>query len=341
MAKFSKDIGIDLGTANTLVHVKGQGIVAREPSVVAINKATYEVLAVGNDAKSMIGRTPGNIVAIRPLKEGVIADFDVTQNMLKYFIKRAMPAKSFFKPRVIVCVPSGVTQVEKRAVEEAVLQAGAREAYLIEEPVAAAIGSGLPIAEPMGSMIVDIGGGTTDVAVMSLGGIVTARNMRVGGDVMDDVIVQYVRRAHNVIIGERTAEAVKVAIGSVFDVEMEQKDMIVHGRDLITGLPATKTLTSVGVRAALMEPVSTIIQGIKHALEVTPPELAADIMERGIVLAGGGALLRGIDALIEEEVGIPTKIANEPLDCVVVGTGRVIDEMENLRSVLMTSRRVG
>jgi rod shape-determining protein MreB len=274
-------------------------------------------------------------------KATVIADFDVTQSMLKYFIKRAMPAKSFFKPRVIVCVPSGVTQVEKRAVEEAVLQAGAREAYLIEEPVAAAIGSGLPIAEPMGSMIVDIGGGTSDVAVMSLGGIVASKNMRMGGDIMDDVIVQYVRKEHNIIIGERTAEAIKVTIGSVFDVEMETEEMTIHGRDLITGLPATKVLTAKGVRKALLDPAMTIVQGIKNTLEVTPPEVAADIMERGIMLAGGGALLMGIDKLIEKEIGIMAKIANEPLDCVVVGTGRVIEEMDYLRSVLMTSKRTG
>ncbi|GHV18721.1 rod shape-determining protein [Clostridia bacterium] len=337
MAKFSKDIGIDLGTANTLVHVKGRGIVVREPSVVAINKNTKQVLAVGNDAKMMIGRTPGSIIAIRPLKDGVIADFDVTQGMLKYFIKKAMPNRGFFKPRVVVCIPSGVTQVEKRAVEEAVIQAGAREAYLIEEPVAAAIGSGLPISEPTGSMVVDIGGGTADVAVMSLGGIVTAKSLRVAGDKCDDAIVQYIRRRHNIITGERTAEMVKVNIGSAFALEQEVS-LEINGRDLITGLPATKEITSIEIREALLEPAMAIVDCIKQTLEATPPELAADIMDRGIMLTGGGALIQGLDRLIEQEVKIPVHIAQNPLDCVVVGTGRVIDEMDFLRSVLMSSK---
>ncbi|MDR1101355.1 MAG: rod shape-determining protein [Clostridiales bacterium] len=333
-----RDIGIDLGTANTLVHVKGRGIVVREPSVVAINKNTKQVLAVGNEAKNMIGRTPGYIVATRPLKDGVIADFDVTQNMLKYFIKKAMPNRGFFKPRVVVCIPSGVTQVEKRAVEEAVMQAGAREAYLIEEPVAAAIGAGLPISEPTGSMVVDIGGGTTDVAVMSLGGIVVAKALRIAGDKCDEAIVHFIKKNLNIITGDRTAEMVKMTIGSVFPLEQELS-VEVNGRDTITGLPATKVVTSLGIREALLEPAMAIVNCIKQTLEETPPELAADIMERGIMLTGGGALIAELDKLIEKEVSIPVHIALNPLDCVVVGTGRVIDEMEYLRSMLMSTKR--
>jgi rod shape-determining protein MreB len=285
-----RDIGIDLGTANTLVHVKGKGIVVREPSVVAIDKETKNVLAVGDAAKEMLGRTPGNIIAIRPMKDGVIADYDITQKMIKYFIQKACPKSGFFKPRVIVCIPSGVTEVEKRAVEEAVTQAGAKEAYLIEEPMAASIGAGLPVEEPMGSMIVDIGGGTSEVAVISLGGIVTSVSLRKAGDELDDSIIQYVKKNKNLLIGERTAEEIKVEIGSAFPTG-EDKSMEVRGRDLILGLPKTIVVTSQEILDALSEPVAAIIDAIKATLEKTPPELASDIMERGIMLTGGGALL--------------------------------------------------
>ena len=335
---FNKDIGIDLGTANCLVHIKGRGIILREPSVVAMNKQTKEVMAVGNEAKSMIGRTPGNIIAIRPLKDGVIADFDVTQAMLKYFIKKALPKAPFRKPRVIVCIPSGVTQVEKRAVEEATLQAGARDAYLIEEPVAAAIGAGLPIGEPTGCMVVDIGGGTSDVAIMSLGGIVVANNIRIAGDKLDEAIADYIRHKHSIVIGERTAEDLKINIGSAIPQDPELS-MGIHGRDLIEGLPATKDITSVEIREALLPPLGEIIKTIKKTLEETPPEIAADIMDRGIVLTGGGALIRGLDKLISEETQMPVYIADEPLDCVVIGTGRVIDDIEYLHSALLTKKK--
>ena len=335
---FNRDIGIDLGTANCLVHIKGRGIILREPSVVAMNKQTKEVLAVGNEAKSMIGRTPGNIIAIRPLKDGVIADFDVTQAMLKYFINKALPKTPFRKPRVIVCIPSGVTQVEKRAVEEATLQAGARDAYLIEEPVAAAIGSGLPIGEPTGCMVVDIGGGTSDVAIMSLGGIVVANNIRIAGDKLDEAIVQYIRDKHKIVIGERTAEDLKINIGSAIALEPELS-MEIHGRDLIEGLPATKDITSIEVREALLPPLEQIMNTIKKTLEETPPEIAADIMDRGIVLTGGGALIRGLDKLISEKTGMPVYIAADPLDCVVIGTGRVIDDIEYLHNALLTKKK--
>ncbi|OQB16044.1 MAG: Rod shape-determining protein MreB [Firmicutes bacterium ADurb.Bin193] len=333
----SRDIGIDLGTANTLVHVRGKGIVVREPSVVAVNKDTHEVLAVGDSAKEMLGRTPGNIVAIRPMKEGVIADYDITQKMIKYFIQKACPKAGFFKPRVIVCIPSGVTGVERRAVEEAVLQAGAREAYLIEEPMAAAIGAGLPVEEPMGSMVVDIGGGTSEVAVISLGGIVTSVSLRKAGDALDDSIIQYVKKNKNLAIGERTAEEIKMSIGSAYPSE-EETSMEVKGRDLLTGLPKTITLTSAEVRDALSEPVSGIVDAIKATLEQTPPELASDIMERGIMLTGGGALLKGLDKLISFETGMPVYIAENPLDCVVVGTGTVLNEINTLKRVLLSSR---
>lgn len=337
MANISKDIGIDLGTANTLVHVRGKGIMVREPSVVAINRETKQVLAVGNDAKDMLGRTPGNIVAIRPMKDGVIADYDITQNMLKYFIRKACPNGKFFKPRIIVCIPSGVTEVEKRAVEEAVMQAGAKEAYLIEEPMAAAIGAGLPVDEPMGSMVVDIGGGTTDVAVISLGGIVTSKSLRVAGDELDNSIVQYVKKNHNLLIGERTAEEIKVKLGSAYPLENELS-MEIRGRDLISGLPKTMTITSQEVRTALSEPISAIIDAIKYTLEKTPPELASDVMERGIMLTGGGALIRGLDKSISEETGITVLIAENPLDCVALGTGKGLSEIDTLRKVFISSK---
>ncbi|WP_281417590.1 rod shape-determining protein [Alkaliphilus flagellatus] len=337
---FSRDMGIDLGTANTLVYVRGKGIVLNEPSVVAIQNDTKTVLSVGEDAKKMIGRTPGNIVAIRPMKDGVIADFDVTQSMLKYFIKKAYSKKTIIQPRVVVCVPSGVTEVEKRAVEEAALQAGAREAYLIEEPMAAAIGAGLPVEEPAGSMVVDIGGGTTEVAIISLGGIVTAKSIRVGGDELDESIVQYIKREYSLMIGERTAEEVKVTVGSAFPKSKEEK-MLVRGRDLVSGLPKTLEITSSEIMDALREPVGQIIEAIKYTLEKTPPELAADIMEMGIMLTGGGALLDGLDKLVRKETGMPVQIAEEPLDCVVMGTGKTIEEIDTLKRVLIAPKKLG
>ncbi|TWH48213.1 rod shape-determining protein [Sporomusa sp. KB1] len=335
----SRDMGIDLGTANTLVHVKGRGIVLREPSVVAIQRDTGEVLAVGEEAKQMIGRTPGNIVAIRPLKDGVIADFDVTQAMLKYFIRKAMDSKSFIRPRVIVGVPSGVTEVEKRAVIDATIQAGAREAYLIEEPMAAAIGAGLPVHEPTGNMVVDIGGGTTEVAVISLGGIVTSRSIRVGGDEMDEAIVQYVKRTYNLMIGERTAEEVKITIGSAILLK-DDEQFDVRGRDLVTGLPKTLTIKASEVRLALSEPVAGIIEAVKVTLEKTPPELASDIMDKGIVMTGGGSLLRGLDLLLNRETGMPVHIAEDALSCVAAGTGGALESIDLLKRVLMTTKKL-
>jgi len=339
MSFFSKDIGIDLGTANTLVHVKNRGIVIREPSVVAINKRNMEVLAVGHDAKDMIGRTPGNIVAVRPLKDGVIADFDVTQAMLKHFIKRVTNVNIFSKPRVVVCVPSGVTEVEKRAVEEATYSAGAREAYLMEEPMAAAIGANLPVGEPSGSMVVDIGGGTSEVAVISLGGIVTSKSLRIAGDELDESIVNYIKREYNLMIGERTAEEIKINVGSAYP-RMKEEWVEIRGRDLMTGLPKNIDISSTEILDALRESVNAIIDAIKLTLEKTPPELAADIMDRGIMLTGGGALLSGLDRLINEETGMPVNIADRPLDCVALGAGKVLDEIETLRRVLISPKKL-
>ncbi|HHV27487.1 rod shape-determining protein [Anaerosalibacter bizertensis] len=336
---FTKDMGIDLGTANTLVYIKGKGIIIREPSVVAIHTNTKEVLAVGEEAKKMIGRTPGHIVAIRPLKDGVIADFNVTQSMLKYFIKKANQKRSIFQPRVVVCVPSGVTEVEKRAVEEATIHAGARDAYLIEEPMAAAIGAGLPVQEPTGSMIVDIGGGTTEVAIISLGGIVTSRSIRIGGDELDESIVNYIKKEYSLMIGERTAEEVKIVIGSADEKGKETK-MQIRGRDLISGLPKTTEITSSEIHEAMKEPISNIIDAIKFTLEKTPPELASDIMEQGIMLTGGGALLNGIDRLIKSETGMPVHIAEDPLDCVAIGTGRALESIEVLKKTLDSNKRL-
>lgn len=338
MNTWKQDIGIDLGTANSLVHVKGRGIIIREPSVVAVDKFTKEVLAVGNEAKLMIGRTPANIIAVRPLKDGVISDFDMTQAMLKSFIKKAQVKLSFFKPRVIICVPSGVTQVEKRAVEEATMQAGARDAYLIEEPVAAAIGARMPITDAIGSMVVDIGGGSADVAVMSLGGSVAGRSIRVAGDKFDEAIIQYVRKSFNVTIGERTAEDIKIKIGSVSPLKYETT-MEINGRDSFEGLPKKVDLSSIEMRKVLLEPAMKIVNAIRQTLEETPPELAADIIDTGIVLTGGGALIRGLDKLIEKEVKMPVRIAENPLECVVIGTGRVIDEIEHMHSILMKRKR--
>jgi len=326
---FARDMGIDLGTANTLVYVRGRGIVLREPSVVAINRDTQEILEVGEAAKAMIGRTPGHIIAVRPLRDGVIADFDITQKMLKAFIRRATKNSYFFRPRVIVCVPAGVTEVEKRAVKDATINAGAREAYTIEEPMAAAIGAGLPVNEPRGSMIVDIGGGTTEVAVISLGGIVTHQSIRSGGDEMDEAIVVYVKKNYSLLIGERTAEEVKITIGSAYP--MGEQVMEVRGRDLVTGLPKTMTLSSVEVRQALAETVKGIVEAVKATLERTPPELASDVMDRGMVMAGGGALLRGLDKLIAMETGIPVLMAEDPLTAVVEGAGKTFDHLNLLR----------
>lgn len=357
----TKDIGIDLGTANTLIYVKGKGIVLREPSVVAINTITNKVLAVGNEAKQMIGRTPGNIVAIRPLKDGVIADFDVTEEMLKNFIAKVCSRSAFTSPRIVVCFPSGITAVEKRAIEEASKRAGAREVFLMEEPMAAAIGAGLPVHEPTGSMVVDIGGGTTEVAVVSLGGIVTSKSLRIAGDELDQAIIAYIKKEYNLMIGERTAENIKMEIGSAYPVkeeevpaaateaateeEKEEEDasrqnvkispngertMEIRGRDLITGLPKVIEIGEEEIREALSEPVAAIVDAIKTNLEKTPPELAADIMDKGIMLTGGGALLRGLDKLIHKETHMPIHIAESPLDCVAVGAGKALDNIDKM-----------
>ena len=338
---FGKDMGIDLGTANTLVYVRGKGIVVNEPSVVAVNTNTNEVLAVGNEAKEMIGRTPGNIIAIRPVKDGVIADFAITQAMLRYFIDTVYTRSLFGpKPRVIICVPSGVTEVEKRAVVEAAIAAGARdrEAYLIEEPMAASIGAGLPVEEPTGSMIVDIGGGTSEVAVISLGGIVTSTSLRVAGDDLDAYIAAYIKKEYNLAIGDRTAEEIKLTIGSAYPKDVLE-EMDIRGRDLVTGLPKTVTITSDEMLKAIHDPIHEIIDTIRQTLEATPPELAADVMETGITLTGGGALLSGLDRLIAEETGMPVNIADEPLNCVVKGTGIVLEKIDKLKGVLISPRK--
>jgi rod shape-determining protein MreB len=330
---FSRDLGIDLGTANTLVYVKGKGVVVREPSVVALRTDTGSIEAVGNAAKNMIGRTPGNIVAVRPMKDGVIADFETTATMMKYFIQQAQKNRSVFarKPYVMVCVPSGITAVEKRAVEDATKQAGAREAYTIEEPFAAAIGADLPVWEPTGSMVVDIGGGTTEVAIISLGGIVTSQSIRIAGDEMDDAIIAYIKKTYNLMIGERTAETLKLEIGSAGTPEGIE-DMDIRGRDLLTGLPKTITITAEEVSSALRDTVNSIMDAVKVTLEKTPPELAADIMDRGIVLTGGGALLRNLDKVISDETKMPVIVAENALDCVAVGTGRALENLHLFKS---------
>ena len=332
---FGKDMGIDLGTANTLVHLKGKGVILTEPSVVAIQNDNGRVLAVGDDAKRMIGRTPGNIIAIRPMKDGVIADFDVTQAMLSYFINKVLgPRTPFMRPRVIISIPTGCTTVEERAVKEAALQAGAKEAYLIEEPMAAAIGAGLPVYEPTGNLIVDIGGGTTEVAVISLGGIVTAKSVRVAGDNMDSDIMQHLKKNYNLLIGERTAEDIKISIGSALW-EGDEEYYEVRGRDLVSGLPKTIKVSSSEIQEALKETVDHIIEGIKVCLEKTPPELASDIIDRGIVMAGGGALLKGLDKLISQETNIPVYACEDPLLAVARGTGKVLENIEVLKKVLI------
>ena len=329
---FSSDLAIDLGTANTLVYVKGKGIVLREPSVVTVHKDSKNVLAVGSEAKAMVGRTPENILAIRPMKDGVIANFEITEAMLRYFAHKVHNRKSFVRPRMLICVPSGITQVERRAVRDSAENAGAREAYLIEEPMAAAIGVGLPIEEAGGSMVLDIGGGTTEVAVISLAGIVYSQSVRVGGDEMDEAIISYVKRNYSLLIGERTAEEIKIGVGSAYKTE-ETKTFEIRGRDLIAAIPKTTVVTDAEIREALSEPVNAIVETVRGTLERTPPELAADIVDRGIVLAGGGGLLRGLDKLLKEETGLPVTVAEDPLSAVVMGTGKVLDQLSLLKKL--------
>jgi len=332
---FSNDLAIDLGTATTLIYVKGKGIVSCEPSVVAVQRdarGDKSVLAVGREAKEMLGRTPGNIQAIRPLRDGVIADFEITEAMLRYFITRAHNRRTLVKPRIIICVPFGITEVEKRAVKESAESAGAREVYLIEEPMAAAIGAGLPITEPSGNMVVDIGGGTTEVAVISLAGIVYSQSVRVGGDKMDEAIVAYMKRKYNLAIGEQTAERIKITIGNAYPLD-EQMTMEVKGRDMVAGIPKTVVVNSDEVREALAEPINAIVEAALLALERTPPELAADIVDKGIVLTGGGALLKNIDVLLREETGLPVMVADDPISAVVLGSGKTLDHIELLKEV--------
>jgi len=333
-----RDMAVDLGTANTLVYVGGRGIVLNEPSVVAVNTSTGAILAVGADAKRMIGRTPMHIKAVRPLKDGVIADFDITEKMLRYFIQKVHSRRIMAKPRVVVCVPSGITGVEQRAVEEATISAGARRAFIIEEPMAAAIGAGLPIHEPSGNMVVDIGGGTTETAVISLGGIVTSTSVRVGGDELDEAIITHVKKEYSVALGERTAEAIKLAVGSAFPTA---DDLVaeIKGRDLVSGLPKTIHITAEEVRKAIEEPVNSIIDAVKNTLDRCPPELAADVMDKGIVLTGGGALLKGLDERLKHETGMPIHVAESPLSCVVMGSGKCLEEFEVLKRVLVSSSR--
>ncbi len=325
----AKDIGIDLGTANTLVTVKDIGIVLREPSVVAVQAGTNKVVAVGDDAKRMLGRTPGNIVAVRPLKDGVIADFEITEAMLRHFIRKVQPRRGMMRPRVVIAVPSGITEVEKRAVKESAIAAGTRKVYLIEEPMAAAIGVGLPVQDASGNMIVDIGGGTTEVALISLSGIVYSRSVRVAGDELDEAITQYLKRAYNLMVGERTAEEVKIRIGSAYP-QTKEASMEVKGRDLVAGLPKTVKITSQEVREAMLDPLNSIIEAVRVTLERCPPELSADLVDRGLVLAGGGALLRGLDKLLTEETGLPVHVAEDPLSAVAEGTGKVLNELSFL-----------
>lgn len=337
LQSIGRDMAVDLGTANTLVYVRSRGVVLNEPSVVAINQRTGVPMAVGTDAKKMVGRTPGYITAIRPLKDGVIADFDVTEQMIRHFIRKVHKQR-FAKPRIIICVPSGITGVEQRAVEEAGLAAGARKVHIIEEPMAAAIGAGLPVHEPTGNMVVDIGGGTTEVAVISLGGVVVADSIRIGGDELDDSIIQFIKKEYSLMLGERTSEEIKLQIGSAFPLPDEPRAEI-KGRDLVTGLPRTITVSSDEIRRAIDEPVTSIVDAVKSALDKTPPELAADIMDRGIVLTGGGALLKGLDERLKHETGMPIHIAENPLFAVVLGAGRCLEEIDSLRNVLVSSTR--
>jgi rod shape-determining protein MreB len=336
---FSTDLAIDLGTANTLVYVKGKGIVSNEPSIVAVYRdprGNQKILAIGEEAKNMLGRTPGNIIPIRPMKDGVIADFEVTEQMLRHFIFKAHNRRTFVRPRVVVCVPSGVTPVERRAVKESALSAGAREVFLIEEPMAAAIGAGLPIREATGNMILDIGGGTTEVAVISMGGIVTTNSIRVAGDKMDDAIVQYVKRRYNLFIGERTAEQVKITLGNAFPADEDGASMEVKGRDVVSGIPKTLELTADEVKEALTEPLNSIVDVVRITLERTPPELASDIVDKGIVMTGGGALLKNIDVLLRNAVNLPITIVDDPLSTVVMGSGKLLDDNDLLREVALS-----
>ncbi len=332
LGMFSNDLAIDLGTANTLVYAKGRGIISSEPSVVAVDTVKHRVRAVGKEAKSMLGRTPGSITAVRPLRDGVIADFEIAEAMLRYFIQKAHNRSTLLRPRIVISVPSGITEVEKRAVRESALSASAREVYLIEEPMAAAIGAGLPITEPSGNMIIDIGGGTTEVAIISLSGIVYANSVRVGGDKMDEAILNFVKRKYNLLIGERTAERIKIEIGSAYPTD-EQRSLIVKGRDLVAGVPKTLELHTEDIREAIQEPVNAIVEATKIALERTPPELAADIADKGIVLSGGGALLQNLDILLREETGLPIMLAEDPFTAVVMGCGRCLDDASLLRDV--------
>jgi rod shape-determining protein MreB len=337
----SRDLGIDLGTANTLVYVRGEGIILNEPSVVAYNTTTKEVIAVGDEAKRMIGRTPGNIVAIRPMKDGVIADFSTTKAMLQYFIKTVRKKRFSGRPRIVICIPYGVTEVERKAISDVAVQAGSSEngTYLIEEPMAAAIGAGLPVEEATGSMIVDIGGGTTEVAVISLGGIVTSRSLRTAGDAMDEAIVSYIKKEFNLMIGDRTAEIIKMNVGTAYvDEYTEESSIQIKGRDLVTGLPKIVEITNFQVAQAIHEPVNAMVEAIKYTLEKTPPELAADIMDVGITLSGGGALLKDLDTMIHKETGLLVKVAENPLDCVVNGTGIVLEDLDRLQNVLLSSK---
>jgi rod shape-determining protein MreB len=333
-----RDMAVDLGTANTLVYVRGRGIVLNEPSVVAINTNTGKIVAVGIEAKRMIGRTPGNIVAVRPLKDGVIADFDVTERMLRYFIQKVHKRRHFAKPRIVVAVPSGITGVEQRAVKEAGYQAGARRVYIIEEPMAAAIGAGLPVHEPTGNMVVDIGGGTTEVAIISLGGIVTSQSIRVGGDELDQAIISYAKKEYSLMLGERTSEEIKMAIGSAYPFEDEPHAEI-RGRDLVSGLPKTVVISAEEIRRAIEEPVNTVVDAVKTTLDKCPPELSGDIMDRGIALTGGGALLKNIDERLREETGMPIHMVDNPLDSVVLGSGKCVEDFEALRQVLVPEPR--
>jgi rod shape-determining protein MreB len=332
LSMFSNDLAIDLGTANTLVYAKNKGIVVREPSIVAVNKINNQVEAVGKEAKEMLGRTPGNIVAIRPMKDGVIADFEVTEKMIKYFIEKAHGRRFLVKPRIVISVPSEITQVEKRAVKDSALRAGATEVYLIEQAMAAAIGAGLPITDPTGNMIVDIGGGTTDVAVISLAGIVYSRSVRVAGNEMDDAIIQYIKRKYNLLIGERTAEQIKMEIGSAFPLD-EEMTMEIKGRDLVEGVPKTLVVSDEEIREALSETVATIVEAVRVALERTPPELSADIMDKGIIIAGGGSMLKNLDRRLREETGLPVTLAEDPLACVALGTGAMLTDFNLLRKI--------
>jgi len=338
MGVFSNDVAIDLGTANTLVYLRGKGIVLNEPSVVAVDRTTNKVIAVGKEAKSMLGRTPDEIVAVRPLKDGVIADFEKTEDLLREFIQKALRRRTWVRPRIIICVPSGITEVEKRAVQDSAQHAGAREVLLVPEPIAAAIGVGLPVGKPSGNMIIDIGGGTTEIAVMALNSIVNQQSIRVGGDEMDEAIVQYVKKAYNLLIGEQTAEFIKIRVGSAFRLEQEE-EIEIKGRDLVAGIPKTMKISSVEVREALSEPLQQIVDALMQSLEKTPPELASDIVDRGIVMTGGGSLLRGIDMLLREATNLPITVAEDPLTCVVLGTGKILDDPTLYEKVLMSVSR--